>query len=168
MKKLKTKIIDNLSDDLLKKEYLNSPNKNKYTGHCYIASETYYHLSHEKLKIYYVKHENSTHWYLRNERHDVIDLTAKQFKTPVPYFRGRRASFLTNYPSKRCKILIKRVLDELETEKEETAFNKSFEKVSENIVIPISYNYNETGKIVYDFEEMTNYFNTELSKLRTY
>ena len=52
-KKLINKIINNLSDDLLKKEYLNYPNKNKYTGHCYVASETYYHLSKETALIYY-------------------------------------------------------------------------------------------------------------------
>ena len=115
MKKLKTKIIENLSDDLLKKEYLNSPNKNKFTGHCYVASECYYHLSNEKLKPYYVKHENSTHWFLRNERDEIIDLTAKQFNTSVPYSKGKRAAFLTNYPSKRCKVLIKRIQDKLET-----------------------------------------------------
>jgi hypothetical protein len=50
-KELKNKITENLSDDLLKKEYLNILNKNKYTGHCYVASETYYHLSKENLKV---------------------------------------------------------------------------------------------------------------------
>ena len=48
---LKNAIIKNLSDDLLKKEYINIINKNKYTGHCYVASEAYYLLSYEKLKI---------------------------------------------------------------------------------------------------------------------
>ena len=42
---LRKKIVRNLSDDLLKKEYLSVENKNKYTGHCYVASETYYHVS---------------------------------------------------------------------------------------------------------------------------
>ena len=54
IKELKDKIIKNLSDDLLKKEYINLPNKNRYTGHCYIASETYYHLSNENLKVYHI------------------------------------------------------------------------------------------------------------------
>lgn len=109
---LKNKIINNLSNDLLKKEYINVPNKNKYTGHCYVASETYYHLSKDKLKVLHVKHENSTHWFLKDEFDNIIDLTYKQFKTPVPYSQARRSFFLTKQPSKRSKKLINKVLND--------------------------------------------------------
>lgn len=104
------RIQDNLSDDLLKSEYIGLPNKNKYTGHCYVASESYYHLSNEYLEVYHLKHENSTHWFLRNKKGDIIDLTSKQFKTKVPYHLARRGFFLTKTPSKRSKILMDRVV----------------------------------------------------------
>jgi hypothetical protein len=107
---LKRRIIDNLSDDLLKKEYRNVEGKNKYTGHCYVASETYYHLSDEELLVYHIKHEDSTHWFLRNDKNEIIDLTAPQFKTPVPYHKAKRGFFLTKEPSKRSSDLINRVL----------------------------------------------------------
>jgi hypothetical protein len=109
---IKKRIINNLSDDLLKKEYLTLKNKNKYTGHCYVASECYYHLSNEDLKIYHIKHENSTHWFLKNNTDQIIDLTSQQFDTPVPYQQAKRGAFLTKEPSKRSKILIDRVVNE--------------------------------------------------------
>ena len=107
---IKKRIINNLSDDLLKKEYINIKGKNKFTGHCYVASECYYHLANETLKIYHIKHENSTHWFLRNDKNEIIDLTFEQFKTPVPYQNAKRGAFLTKEPSKRSKILIDRVV----------------------------------------------------------
>ena len=165
MKNLKTKIINNLSDDLLKKEYLTLKNKNKYTGHCYVASEAYFHLSDEKLQPYYLKHENSSHWFLKNKKNEVIDLTAKQFITDIPYSNARKAVFLTKQPSKRCQILIKRVLKDLNIEKETTSFNKSF-GIVEKIEIPLYYHYNENGQMIYDIEEITTYFNNEISKLK--
>jgi hypothetical protein len=109
---IKKRIINNLSDDLLKKEYLNILDKNKFTGHCYVASETYYHLSTEKLKIYHIKHENSTHWFLKNDKNEIIDLTYQQFKTPVPYNNARGGAFLTKKPSKRSVVLINRVVND--------------------------------------------------------
>ena len=107
---IKKRIIDNLTEDLLKKEYLNYPNKNNFTGHCYVASECYYHIANENLKIYHIKHENSTHWFLRNDKNEIIDLTSEQFNTPVPYQNAKRGAFLTKQPSKRTKILIDRVI----------------------------------------------------------
>ena len=107
---IKKRIIDNLSDDLLKKEYLNLKGKNKFTGHCYVASECYYHMSNENLKIYHIKHENSTHWFLRNDKNEIIDLTSEQFITPVPYENSKRGAFLTKKPSKRSKTLMDRVM----------------------------------------------------------
>ena len=46
---LTKKIIENLSDDLLKKEYLEMKDRNRYTGHCYVVSETLYHLTKEEI-----------------------------------------------------------------------------------------------------------------------
>jgi hypothetical protein len=105
------RIIECLSDDLLKKEYINVIDKNKYTGHCYVATECYYYLHYQKFSVYHIKHENSTHWFLKDENNSVIDLTAAQFKTDVPYEQAKRGFFLTNKPSKRTQILIDRVMN---------------------------------------------------------
>ena len=105
------RIIDNLSDDLLKPEYLKYENKNNYTGHCYVATECYYHLNSNKHFVYHIKHEDSTHWFLKDEYDNIIDLTSGQFKTNVPYENAKRGYFLTKYPSKRTKILIDKVMN---------------------------------------------------------
>jgi len=53
-------------------------------------------------------------WSLNNEAKNetisgvVIDPTAGQFSTPVPYDRARGRGFLTKTPSKRAQILIER------------------------------------------------------------
>jgi len=105
------RIVCNLTDDLLKKEYKNITNKNKFTGHCYIASETYYHLSNINLKVYNIKHENSTHWFLKDDNNNIIDITKDQFKKPVPYQKAKRGFFLTKTPSKRSLKLIDKVIN---------------------------------------------------------
>ena len=105
------RIVSNLSDDLLKKEYKTILDKNKFTGHCYVASETYYHLSSDNLKVYHIKHENSTHWFLKNNNNKIIDITKDQFKTPVPYQNAKRGFFLTKTPSKRSLKLIDKVIN---------------------------------------------------------
>ena len=105
------RIVDNLSDDLLKKEYRTILDKNKFTGHCYVASETYYYLSNEKLKVYHINHENSTHWFLKDYKDNIIDITKGQFKTDVPYHKAKRGFFLTKTPSKRSLKLIDKVLN---------------------------------------------------------
>lgn len=110
--KLKNAIVKNLSDDLLKKEYLKVTNKNKYTGHCYVASEVYYHLSEENLKVFHIKHEENTHWFLKDYFDNIIDLTYKQFKTSIDYENAKRGFFLTKQPSKRSKILMQRILND--------------------------------------------------------
>ena len=106
-----SRIVENLSDDLLKKEYRTILDKNKFTGHCYVASETYYHLSNENLKIYHIKHENSTHWFLKDDKNNIIDITKDQFKTLVPYNKAKRGFFLTKTPSKRSLKLINKVVN---------------------------------------------------------
>lgn len=115
MKKKQINLIDrivcNLSDDLLKKEYKNIPHRNKFTGHCYVASETYYHLSNKNLKVYHIKHENTTHWFLKDDNNNIIDITKDQFKKPVPYQKAKRGFFLTKTPSKRSLKLIDKVIN---------------------------------------------------------
>jgi hypothetical protein len=107
---LQERIVNNLSDDLLKKEYLELKHRNRYTGHCYVATECYYHLCSEEHYVYHIKHEGSTHWFLKDTDGKVIDLTSEQFLSNVPYHNAKRGFFLTKRPSKRTKILIERVM----------------------------------------------------------
>lgn len=117
-----SKLIDliklNLTKDLLKKPYRKLNEENPTYGHCYVATETMYHMMVESnlndpFKPYYGKDkDNITHWWLENNIGDKLDITSDQYtlvgKKP-PYHVGRRASFLTNHPSKRAKILMEKV-----------------------------------------------------------
>ncbi len=99
------KISQYLSDDLLKPGY-------KPGAHCYVASEALYHLLGGKeagFKPMNVKHEGVQHWFLLSNKGVVIDVTADQFSTPVPYDQARGRGFLTKKPSKRAQTLIERV-----------------------------------------------------------
>ncbi len=109
MEELQSIIIQCLSPDLLKKEFRNQ--KHPLAGHCYVASEAYYHLSSENLTPQYLYHENQPHWYLKRADGKIIDLTAEQFQTRPDYSLGRSLGFLTKQPSKRAKILIGRVME---------------------------------------------------------
>lgn len=81
-------------------------------GHCYVASEALYHLLGGKaagLVPQVIQHEGGTHWFLRGPGGQILDPTADQFKTPVPYAEARGAGFLTRNPSKRARVVIGRV-----------------------------------------------------------
>lgn len=102
----------NLSDDLRKPKYRGSSNRLK--GHCYVASEAFFHLCGAKTLWTpgTLKHEGDTHWVLRNRQSGkIVDITAKQFTTVPDYdsFRGR--GFLTKKPSKRTKFLINKIME---------------------------------------------------------
>lgn len=99
-----------LTDDLLKPEYRNGARP--YAGHCYVASEAYFHLAggaSAGLRVAGVRHEGTQHWWIVGADGRVVDLTAEQFVTPVPYARGRGRSFRTPQPSKRARVVIERV-----------------------------------------------------------
>lgn len=98
-----------LTDDLRKPEYQGNPNL--MVGHCYVASEAVYHMlggGKSGLKPMNMVHEGNQHWYLLGPK-GVIDVTADQFRTPVPYEKGRGRGFLTAKPSKRATELIRRI-----------------------------------------------------------
>jgi hypothetical protein len=100
-------IKSSLTDDLLKKQFKgNRP----LAGHCYVASEAAFYLFARELgyKPCFVKHEGQPHWFLISGT-KVIDITAAQFYTEVPYDQGRCIGFLTNQPSRRARIVIRRV-----------------------------------------------------------
>jgi len=83
-------------------------------GHCYVASEAYFHLAGAKksgLKPMQISHEGVSHWFLLNSRNSplgsqIIDITAGQFKIPVPYSDAKGRGFLTKNPSKRTQRLL--------------------------------------------------------------
>lgn len=109
-------ILDNLTDDLLSKEYVRlrekNPNLPATTGHCYVASETAYWLlggKEEGWTPQYVKHLGCAHWFLKHKSGFILDLTYNQFKSPVDYDKARGTGFLTKLPSKRTKKLIIRI-----------------------------------------------------------
>lgn len=83
--------------------------------HCYGASEAIYHLMGGKeagLTPMQIEHEGTSHWYLRWETKIgtlYIDPTASQFKTPVPYEKGRGRGFLTKKASNKSRVVFTRV-----------------------------------------------------------
>lgn len=104
-------IRNNLTDDLRKPHYQGNPNP--MAGHCYVASEALYHLLGGKAagyKAFTINHEGEPHWFLKDAQGNVIDPTADQFTTPVPYDQARGIGFLTgDKPSKRAQTLLSRL-----------------------------------------------------------
>jgi len=115
MRKL-IKIIQNcLSDDLLKPQF-RGKSKNRFYGHCYVATECLYHLLPKEEKSLYIpnilKIEGITHWFLKHkETGKVLDITNKQFHFKLDYSKSKGCGFLTKKSSKRATILINRVLN---------------------------------------------------------
>lgn len=94
-------------DDLRKPKYRGNPNP--YAGHCYVATEALYYLlggEEEGWHPMFIKHEEEPHWFLQNDDGTIIDPTAEQFETPVPYEKAVGKGFLTNYPSARAQQVI--------------------------------------------------------------
>ena len=101
-------------------------------GHCYVASETLYHLLQQDHVIgsnypikqtdrfhpHHARDENGiTHWWLQDELGNMLDVTIDQFLSKdrqPPYDNGRKGWFLTKQPSKRSKELMTRVLSDLQ------------------------------------------------------
>jgi hypothetical protein len=107
-----------LTDDLLKKKFKGS---RPLAGHCYVASEAAFHLF-ARVKGYspcFIRHEGQPHWFLICGS-KVIDITACQFYTKVPYERGRRIGFLTKRPSRRARTVIRRVKKLIQNESNRT------------------------------------------------
>lgn len=107
--KLEDRIVKALTPDLLKPQYKGN---HPLAGHCYVASEAYYHLRGGKaagLHVVNMKHEGVSHWWVVDNGR-IVDITAEQFSTPVSYENGRRSGFLTKNPSKRAQIVMNRVL----------------------------------------------------------
>jgi hypothetical protein len=111
-------IKSNLTPDLLKPEYRAKNKSNPMYGHCYVATEALFHsMGEHNFKPHYGKGmDGITHWWLQDSAGNRLDVTKEQYtsqgKVP-PYNNGKRASFLTNEPSKRCIILMNRIKKEV-------------------------------------------------------
>ena len=119
-----------LTPDLLKSEYKEKNKSNRMFGHCYVATETLYHLLRndqirvsdlpieqaDKYHPYHGKDDDEiTHWWLEDDLGNRLDVTIDQFLSvdrQPPYDVGRKGWFLTNNASKRSRLLIKKVLDD--------------------------------------------------------
>jgi hypothetical protein len=104
-----------LSPDLLRKEYLEENKTNPMAGHCYIATEAIFHIlgGKEYYQPYVARDDdNITHWWLIHKiTGDKVDVTQEQYTSiglEPPYKKGKKATFLTSYPSKRAVIVIER------------------------------------------------------------
>jgi len=123
----KKQIREVLSTDLLSPQYVAKLEKNSdiSCGQCYAAAEALYHKWGKfngftpavlNSKTFPEGLEgNETHWFLKNEKGEILDPTAEQFgNTPIPYNKGRGMGFLTKEPAKNKG---KEVLNRLGTEK---------------------------------------------------
>jgi len=104
-----------LTAELLREPYrtwVEKEGAHPFTGHCYVATEALYHLLGGKAAGWTPmcqQHEGGPHWWLRGPSGEVVDPTAAQFSTPVPYQLGKGKGFLTAQPSKRARIVIERL-----------------------------------------------------------
>lgn len=99
-----------LTDELRKSPYRGNPNG--VAGHCYVASEALYHLLGGKEAGWTpqtIQHEGGPHWFLQHQDGTILDATADQFQTPVPYEKARGCGFLTRQPSQRTRQVLERL-----------------------------------------------------------
>jgi len=97
------------SDDLRRPKYRGDADP--FRGHCYVASEAAYHiLGGEKsdFKPCVMRVGEDNHWFLKNEKGQILDPTWDQFNSTLDYTLGKGKGFLTKTPSKRAKELINR------------------------------------------------------------
>jgi hypothetical protein len=88
------------------------------TGQCAVATEALYFALGGRSSGYTpmsIQHEGGPHWYLRTPDGRFLDVTASQFRTPVPYPAGRGRGFptpargaATPPPSRRAALVLAR------------------------------------------------------------
>ena len=109
-KQIIEQMIPHLTDDLRREQYRG--HECPTAGHCYVASEVLYHMlggaasGYKPMNIF---HEGSSHWFLKHSSGEIIDPTADQFKTPVPYEKAKGKGFMTRYPSNRAGVVMTRM-----------------------------------------------------------
>ncbi|MBX9666071.1 MAG: hypothetical protein K2X93_00575 [Candidatus Obscuribacterales bacterium] len=109
-------IVASLTPDLVLPEFRFLQEKSPLGGHCYAATEAMYYMLGGRDSGYMpasVMHEGTKHYFLKKRQEKdgkapPIDLTAGQFKTPVPYEKGRGSCYRQTKPGKRAAVLIER------------------------------------------------------------
>jgi len=104
------------------KKYIKEPYKSHWTpdcpvlGYCYVVSEVLSHrMGSDKVMPYRIKiSDTESHWFLKAQNGDVIDLTADQYDYKLPYNTAKKASFLTKSLSKRGQVLEQYIKEEQE------------------------------------------------------
>lgn len=113
---LSSAILGVLTDADRKRQYQGDPNP--VAGHCYVWAEAFIHLARQRglggWRQMHVKHEGGPHWFVQHVDGTVLDGTAGQFATPVPYSEGRHRPFLyvsnnIGGPSKRSLDVMSRL-----------------------------------------------------------
>jgi hypothetical protein len=89
-----------LSDGLIEPKYRSSTrDAARYDGHCYAASEAYFHLAggvDARLKPMQCNARGASHWWLLDRKGRVIDLTVgPKDRDEYPYEHGTHRSFLS-------------------------------------------------------------------------
>jgi len=111
------RIVAVLRDADRKPEYRG--HKNPYFGHCYLATQVLWNLIGGKKSgatPMNLKHEGNQHWFLKLKDGSIVDLTAKQFSTPVPYGEARGRGFQTGFkPDKRAVEVLRRLANQPST-----------------------------------------------------
>lgn len=102
------KVVAALSDELRRPPWRS--HWHPLAGHCYVASEAFWHLTGRKLRPQVMRWEGGTHWFLREPNSRIWDLTAGQFEEYPDHRLGRGCGFLTSGPSRRAQVVIDRVL----------------------------------------------------------
>ena len=105
-----------LTPDLLAPEYDWPTGRrlaDRVRGHCYVASEALFHMLGGLDSGWYScqgRVEGVSHWWLENERGDVLDPTGAQFERVPDYLMaGQPRGFLTRQPSARAFELLRRL-----------------------------------------------------------
>ena len=111
-----SKVLNVLTPDLLKKDYVEANKTNATYGHCYSASEAVYHMLGGKasgLRPANGRDANGVvHWWLKSKDGRIIDPTATQYTSiglNPPYEAGKGGGFLTKDPSRRAQTIIDRI-----------------------------------------------------------
>jgi hypothetical protein len=108
--------IENLSDDLLdskRRQYKKMhPLLDTTYGHCYVVSEAAYYLLGGKdagWTPHCMKVNSTNHWFLKHSSDFILDITKHQFISKLDYSKAKGKGFLTKEPSKRTRILLKKI-----------------------------------------------------------
>ena len=83
-------------------------------GNCYVASEALYHLLGGKAAGWtpmQMAMNGANHWFLKHWSGLIIDATAAQFRGQrIPYHTARGRGFLTKTPSRRARLLMRKLV----------------------------------------------------------